>query len=128
MTSSPSLQEGNGAWSETVVAQTAAVPPEAPGAPTVLGSNRNTVSVRWDAPDADGGSPVLSYEVELRPKSKAALAGMADEWLTVYQVSSMEPPQPGQFSGGLVICTVVITLSMMRPTLLAILRTPVQTY
>ena len=31
---------------------------------------------------------MLSYEVELRPKSKADLAGMTDEWLTVYQVGS----------------------------------------
>lgn len=55
--------------------------------PTVLGSNRTSVSIKWEAPEADGGSPVSSYQVELRPKSKAGLAGMSDEWLTVYQVS-----------------------------------------
>ena len=55
--------------------------------PTVMGSNRTSVSIRWQAPESDGGAAVSSYEVELRPKSKASLAGMTDEWLTVYQVS-----------------------------------------
>ena len=54
--------------------------------PVVMGSNRTSVSINWQAPEADGGSPVTSYEVELRPKTKAGLAGMTDEWLTVYQV------------------------------------------
>ncbi len=49
------------------------------------------MSIRWDAPEADGGSAVTSYEVELRPKSKAGLAGMTDEWLTVYQVGCTHP-------------------------------------
>ncbi len=80
-------QEGKGNWSETVTAQTAAVPPDSPSALCILGSNRTSVSIRWEAPEADGGSTVLSYQVELRPKSKAGLAGMTDEWLTVYQVS-----------------------------------------
>lgn len=52
-----------------------------------MGSNRTSVSIRWQAPEADGGSVVLCYEVELRPKHKAGLAGMTDDWLTVYQVS-----------------------------------------
>lgn len=82
------VQEGKGNWSDTVTAQTAAVPPDSPSPPTILGSNRTSVSIRWDAPEADGGSPILSYEVELRPKSKADLAGMTDEWLTVFQVGS----------------------------------------
>ena len=80
------LQEGRGLWSDPVTAQTAAIPPDSPSAPTVLGSNRTSVSIRWDAPASDGGSAVLSYEVELRPKSKAALASMPHEWVTVYQV------------------------------------------
>jgi len=67
------------------------VPPDSPSAPTVLGSNRTSVSIRWDVPEADGGSAVTSYEVELRPKSKAGLAGMTDEWLTVYQVDCNLP-------------------------------------
>lgn len=81
-------QEGKGQWSSTTTAQTAAVPPDSPSMPTVMGSNRTSVSIRWQAPEADGGSPVFSYEVELRPKSKASLAGISDEWVTVYQVSS----------------------------------------
>ena len=81
------LQEGKGQWSSTVTAQTAAVPPDSPSMPTVMGSNRTSVSIRWQAPEADGGSAVSNYEVELRPKSKASLAHMTDEWLTVYQVS-----------------------------------------
>lgn len=83
------IQEGRGAWSNTADARTAAVPPDSPSIPILMGSNRISVRIRWQAPEADGGSPVSSYEVELRPKSKAALAGMADEWLTVYQVSSI---------------------------------------
>ncbi len=67
------------------------MPPDSPSAPTVLGSNRTSVSIRWDVPEADGGSAVTSYEVELRPKSKAGLAGMTDEWLTVYQVDCNLP-------------------------------------
>ncbi|KAL3147790.1 Fibronectin type III domain-containing protein 3B, variant 2 [Trebouxia sp. C0010 RCD-2024] len=78
-------EEGRGAWSNIAAAQTAAVPPDSPSMPTVLGSNRTSVSIKWEAPEADGGSPVSSYQVELRPKSKAGLAGMSDEWLTVYQ-------------------------------------------
>ena len=81
-----SIQEGRGSWSNIAIAQTAAVPPDSPSMPTVMGSNRTSVSIRWQAPEADGGSPVSSYQVELRPKSKAGLAGMTDEWLTVYQV------------------------------------------
>lgn len=84
------VQEGKGQWSSTETAQMAAVPPESPSPPTVMGSNRTSVSIRWQAPEGDGGSAVSSYEVELRPKSKASLAGMTDEWLTVYQVSPHE--------------------------------------
>ena len=80
------VQQGKGSWSSIATAQTAAVPPDSPSMPAVMGSNRTSVSIRWQPPEADGGSPVASYQVELRPKTKAGLADMTDEWLTVYQV------------------------------------------
>ena len=51
-----------------------------------MGSNRTSVSIKWSAPENDGGSEIMGYEVELRPKNKLALAGISNEWLTVYQV------------------------------------------
>lgn len=51
-----------------------------------MGSNRTSVSIRWDAPVEDGGSAISNYEVELRPKSKLALEGISNEWVIVYQV------------------------------------------
>lgn len=80
------VQQGKGSWSSIATTQTAAAPPDSPSMPAVMGSNRTSVSIRWQPPEADGGSPVTSYEVELRPKTKAGLASMTDEWLTVYQV------------------------------------------
>lgn len=37
-------------------------------------------------PEDDGGSAVQSFDVEIRPKSAAAVQGLADEWLLAYQV------------------------------------------
>ena len=68
---------------------TAAACPSVPVAPTVMGYNRTYVTVRWEPPEVDGGSPVTSYQVELQPKSKAALEGMPPEWVTVSRVSSI---------------------------------------
>lgn len=61
------------------------MPPDPPSALTVLGSNRTSASIKWDPPEADGGSAVLSYEVSFRPKSRAAMASMPN-WMTVSQV------------------------------------------
>ena len=36
-------------------------------------------------PEDDGGSPVVGYQVQLRPRTMAARQGGADEWLVVYQ-------------------------------------------
>ncbi|BDA40522.1 probable fibronectin type-III domain-containing protein 3a [Coccomyxa sp. Obi] len=58
----------------------------APGVPKVIGSNRASVSLSWTPPEDDGGSPVTKYEVEMEPKSKAAIdGGMDKEYVTVYQ-------------------------------------------
>ena len=64
----------------------------APGVPKVIGSNRASVSLSWTPPEEDGGSPVTSYEVEMEPKSRAAIdGGMDKEYVTVYQVCSSSP-------------------------------------
>ncbi|KAK9843498.1 hypothetical protein WJX81_006001 [Elliptochloris bilobata] len=68
---------------------TAATAPGAPPAPALVGANRSSVTVAWAAPSADGGSAVVGYEVELQPKSAAAVQdGMPADWVLVYQGSS----------------------------------------
>jgi hypothetical protein len=39
-------------------------------------------------PEDDGGSPVLYYQLEARPKCPAARRGRPDEWVVAYQVRS----------------------------------------
>ncbi len=69
----------------------------APGVPKVIGSNRASVSLSWTPPEDDGGSPVTEYEVEMEPKSKAAIdGGMDKEYVTVYQVCSSSQYMPPQ--------------------------------
>lgn len=64
-----------------------------------MGSNRTSVSIRWAGPHNDGGSQILGYEVELRPKNKLALEGISNEWLTVYQVTICKDPPWQQCPG-----------------------------
>ena len=43
-------------------------------------------------PEDDGGSPVLFYQVERRPKCAAACRDVPDEWVVAYQVSERALP------------------------------------
>lgn len=78
---------GKGTWSPTCAVHTAATSPDAPSTLAKLGCNRNSISIAWQEPEQDGGSPVQGYEVEMRPKCASAKCGMEDGWLTIYQVS-----------------------------------------
>lgn len=38
-------------------------------------------------PDDDGGSPIVYYQVEVRPRCAAARRNLADDWSVYYQVT-----------------------------------------
>jgi hypothetical protein len=79
-------QAGKSLPSPIALIKTASTTARAPGVPTVIGNNRTSASLRWTPPEDDGGTPVLGYEAELQPKSRAAIeGGMDDEWMLVYQ-------------------------------------------
>ena len=60
-------------------ASVAAVPASAPGAPAVAAFRRDAAAlVSWDAPDSDGGTPILRYEYRLQPTG-----GVFGEWTGV---------------------------------------------
>lgn len=81
------LQEGKSTVSSVAVATTAAAVADAPAAPRIVARGRTTVQLQWSAPKMDGGSPVSSHQLEMRPRSyEAVAAGMPDEWLLMYTV------------------------------------------
>lgn len=44
--------------------------PDPPGKPEVADSDKDHITIKWDPPKKDGGSPVLGYNVERRdPKT-----------------------------------------------------------
>lgn len=55
----------------------------------VVSSNRTAATLSWQAPEDDGGSPVVIYEVQLQAKSKAAVDHMGSEWLRIFEGSAM---------------------------------------
>lgn len=57
---------GLGGWSARATFVTAAAPPAQMGAPSVLDVSESSLSVRWDAPAANG-SPIVHYELEIAP-------------------------------------------------------------
>ncbi|KAL4434999.1 hypothetical protein ABPG77_003824 [Micractinium sp. CCAP 211/92] len=78
-------EAGRSLWSPLGEGRTAAVPPGPCGTPALMGSSQTSLSIRWEGPEDDGGSAIQSYDVEIRPKSAAAVQGLADEWLLAYQ-------------------------------------------
>jgi len=57
---------GKSGWSGPVQATTAATPPVGAMQPEKLGSTVDTLTVGWDPPENNGGSPVQGYEVEVQ--------------------------------------------------------------
>lgn len=78
-------EAGRSLWSPPGEGRTAAVAPGPCGVPALVGSSQTSLSIRWQGPEDDGGSTIQSYDVEIRPKSAAAVQGLADEWLLAYQ-------------------------------------------
>ena len=37
-----------------------------PGRPTVIGNSENAAVLSWTAPESDGGSPIVQYEIEYK--------------------------------------------------------------
>ena len=79
--------EGRSQWSAPCVAQTAATPPLPPSAPTRSAASHSDVTITWNPPEYDGGSPVISYELEMQPKCQTSIKDMPKEWMRVYEGS-----------------------------------------
>ncbi len=50
-------------WSPTVSHCTGAAPPDSPVSLQVVSAGRQSATMAWRAPDEDGGSKVLAFEV-----------------------------------------------------------------
>jgi fibronectin type III domain-containing protein 3 len=77
--------EGYSQWSRVSEARTAPTPPQAPRPPTRSHATHSSIAIAWTAPEYDGGSPVLAYQVEMEPKCSAAMRDWPAEWLRVYE-------------------------------------------
>lgn len=78
-------EAGRSLWSPLGEGRTSAVPPGPCGPPSVLGTSQTSLTLRWEAPEDDGGSPIQYYQVQVRARTPAARSGHADEWLVMYQ-------------------------------------------
>ncbi|GFR50352.1 hypothetical protein Agub_g12561 [Astrephomene gubernaculifera] len=76
--------EGRSIWSATTTLLTGAAPPSSPEAMQVTSAGRTSARLVWRAPEEDGGSNVLAFEVELQAISRAATACMGTDWLKVF--------------------------------------------
>jgi hypothetical protein len=63
--------EGVGLWSPNSTATTAATVPGSPLGLAAAGVHRTAVTLTWQAPGSDGGSPVLSYQVRYYSRARA---------------------------------------------------------
>ena len=43
-------------------------PPSSPGKPAITDYDKDYVELKWDKPRSDGGSPIKSYIVQMKPK------------------------------------------------------------
>uniref|UniRef100_A0AAZ3NSD8 Titin n=1 Tax=Oncorhynchus tshawytscha TaxID=74940 RepID=A0AAZ3NSD8_ONCTS len=57
--------------------------PQPPGKVTVLDVTRNSVSLKWEKPDHDGGSRISHYEIEMQAKD-------SDKWTLCAQCKYLE--------------------------------------
>jgi titin len=71
--------------------------PDVPGKPRgpleVSNVTENTADIQWKAPDSDGGSPLTSYLVEVRPSTRTTWtkAGTVDGNTTAFTVPDLQP-------------------------------------
>ncbi|PNH07060.1 Fibronectin type-III domain-containing protein 3A [Tetrabaena socialis] len=77
--------EGKSMWSGTTTLSTGAAPPDSPVSLQVVTVGRTSATLAWRAPDDDGGSKVVAFEVELQAKSRAATTCMGPDWLKIFE-------------------------------------------
>lgn len=61
--------EGYSQWSQLCCVKTATSPPSKPNPPRRLQATSSAIVIAWSPPEYDGGSPILCYVVEMRPKT-----------------------------------------------------------
>ena len=83
---------GKALESQTVTAQFPFSVPAAPGAPRILATSRETITIRWEAPASDGGSPVLGYHVEKKERNSILWTKCSKTLLpnTEYKVTNLQ--------------------------------------
>ena len=59
----------------------------------------NSADLQWKAPDSDGGSPLTSYVIEVRPSNRTAWtkAGSVDGATTTFTVHDLQDGTEYQF-------------------------------
>lgn len=75
-------------WSDSAAVTTpAASPPPAPAAPT-LTARRTGITITWAAPEFDGGSDILGYEVQAREGATGVPTVLKDDAADTYTTES----------------------------------------
>ncbi|XP_039601791.1 fibronectin type-III domain-containing protein 3A isoform X1 [Polypterus senegalus] len=84
---------GQSPLSETLVVQTAVLPPGSPQPPRLMGKPKaRELQLRWGAPQVDGGAVATSYSVEFSP-------AQTEEFREVYLGSELECTVPNLLPG-----------------------------